>query len=75
MFARERVGDAAFTNVPAVPEVHVPSPVSLPTVEPLHEKPDAEVEPVPSVTADPGAAAVTVNVVPDVYEAVAPTAA
>ena len=59
-----------------MPEVHVPAPVSLPTVEPLHEKFEAEVEPVASVTADPGAAAVTVNVVlGDVYEAVAPTAA
>ena len=33
MFAASVLATPLLTNVPAVPEVHVPAPVSLPTVE------------------------------------------
>ena len=74
MFCASVLATPLLTNVPAVLEVHAPTVGLVPAVEPLHEKPVAEVEPPPSVTADPGAAAVTVNVVPELYEDVAPTA-
>ena len=46
MFAASVLATPLLTNVPVVPEVHVPAPVSLPTVEPLQVKLEAEVEPV-----------------------------